>query len=83
MLEWPGGGSTSGLGMCLGNAGAVATEGTAGTLLSPEEIWSLGLFLGAWGGWAPWRPGPWGALGVECAWLRDGSEASGSLIGNL
>ena len=36
MLEWRGDSSTSGLGICLGDRGAVATVGPAVRLLSPE-----------------------------------------------
>ena len=39
MLEWPGGSSTSELGICLGDRSAVATEGIADKLLSPGDTW--------------------------------------------
>ena len=49
MLEWRGGSSTLGLGICLGDRGAVATEGTANKLLSPGDTWVGPLWGDAYG----------------------------------
>ena len=45
MLEWSGGSSTSGLGICLGERCAVVTEGIADRLLSPGDT-RIGLLGG-------------------------------------